>query len=222
VRAAPDYASALRFVSYQKLTHSLRHPPKGPKRESLNRSRASSTAHVESKSGGSGLESSNMALPNITIHVSGTAIAIYGAVLSTITGAAQIITHFRDRAHLRIRVQPNMQIMGDPRYANMTLTIMYVVNTGRRPVTITSVGAYRLCPHDPFIVSDTIPACPCEITEGKQLTAIINQSDLDLSLIESWEAYTSADRTYRLSVIPWYRRRWNRRQLRKHYSRKKA
>ena len=156
-----------------------------------------------------------MSLPNITIHVSGSAIAIYGAVLSTITAAVQIITHFRDRAHLRIRVQHNMEMIGDPRYASMTLTIMYVVNAGRRPVTITGVGAYRLSPHNPFVIPDTRPQCPCELTEGMQLTAIMGQSDLDLSLMESWEAYTSTGRTYRLNVIPWYRRWWNRHQLKK-------
>jgi hypothetical protein len=155
-----------------------------------------------------------MSLPNMTIHISGSALAIYGAVLSTITAAVQIITHFRDRAHLRIRVQHNMEIIGDPRYANMTLTIMYVVNAGRRSVTITGVGAYRLSPHNPFVIPDTRPQCPCELTEGKQLTAMVDQRDLDLSLMESWEAYTSTGRTYRLSVIPWYRRWRNRRQIR--------
>jgi hypothetical protein len=63
----------------------------------------------------------------------------------------QIIRHFRDRAHLKIRVQHNMEIIGDPRYAQKDLTIMYVVNAGRRPVTITGVGAYRLSPHNPFV-----------------------------------------------------------------------
>jgi hypothetical protein len=36
-------------------------------------------------------------------------------------------------------------------HAQKDLTIMYAVNAGRRPVTITGVGAYRLSPHDPFV-----------------------------------------------------------------------
>jgi hypothetical protein len=155
-------------------------------------------------------------IPNITIHISGSALAIYGAVLSTITACVQVITHYKDRAHLKITVQHNMEMVGDPRYANTDLTIMKVVNIGRRPLTITGVGAYRLSPHNPFVMTDTRPACPCELTEGKQLTVIVDQSDLDLSQMESWEAYTSTGRDYRLSIIPWYRRWLNRRRLIKH------
>jgi hypothetical protein len=69
-----------------------------------------------------------------------------------------------------------------------------------------SVGAYRLHPHKPFMVPDTRPAAPCELTERKQMTAIIDQSDLDLSVMESWEVYTATGKTFRLGVIPWYRR----------------
>ena len=163
-----------------------------------------------------------MLLPALTVHISGSVLAVYGAILSTITATVQVVTHFKDRVHLKIRVQHNMQILNDPRYINKSLTVMYVSNAGRRPVTITGVGAYRLCPHDPFILADTIPACPCEITEGKQLTAIADQQGLDLSAMESWEAYTATGKVFRQPVVPWYRRWWNRRQLRKHYSTKKA
>lgn len=163
-----------------------------------------------------------MPSPTINLPISGTAIAIYGAVLSTITAAVQIITHLKDRAKLKIDVQHNMLMVGDSRYARMRLTKMNVVNIGRRPVTITGVGAYRLAPHDPFVFVDTRPACPCELTEGKQLTAIVDQNGLDFSLMESWEAYTSSGKTYRLAIVPWYKRRWNRRKLRKQAMTKKA
>lgn len=158
-----------------------------------------------------------MLIPTITVHISGTILAVYGAILSTITAAVQVITHLRDRAHLIIRVQHGMEIINDPRYVNKTLTIMRVSNAGRRPVTITGVAAYRLSPHNPFVMTDTIPQCPCELTEGKQLTGIIDQKGLDLSVMESWEAYTATGGTYRLGVVPWYRRWWNRRELVKHY-----
>lgn len=97
---------------------------------------------------------------------------------------------------------------------------MYVSNTGRRPVTITGVGAYNLYPRDPFVLFDTRPVCPCELTEGKQLTAIIDQQGLDTSAIESWEAYTATGKTFRCSVIPWYRRWWNRHKLKQKWMKK--
>lgn len=157
-----------------------------------------------------------MLLPNINIHISGTVLAIYGAVLSTITAAVQVVNHYRDRVHLRIRVQSNMETMGDPYYDGKTLVIMYVSNAGRRPITITGVGAYRLFPHKPFVIIDSRPQCPVEITEGKQLTAFMDQSQLDLSVMESWEAYTATGSTFRFAVAPWYRRWWNRRRFRRH------
>jgi hypothetical protein len=43
-----------------------------------------------------------MLIPSITIHISGAVLAVYGAILSTITVTVQIITHFKDRAHLKI------------------------------------------------------------------------------------------------------------------------
>jgi hypothetical protein len=46
-----------------------------------------------------------MPIPSITIHISGNMLAVYGAILSTITGAIH-----KDRAHLKIRVQHNMEI----------------------------------------------------------------------------------------------------------------
>lgn len=154
-----------------------------------------------------------MPVPTFHLSISGSLVAAYAAVLSTITGTVQVFNYFRDRAHIIIRVQHNMEMVGDPRYEGMTLIIMYVVNAGRRPITVTGVGAYRLFPHNPFVLTDERPRCPCELTEGKQQMAIIDQKDLDLSVMESWEAYTSTGKTYRLAVVPWYRRRWNRRKF---------
>ena len=50
-----------------------------------------------------------MLIPSITIYISGTVLAVYGAILSTIIVTVQIITHFDDRAHLKIRMQHNMR-----------------------------------------------------------------------------------------------------------------
>jgi len=155
-----------------------------------------------------------MPVPQFHLSISGSVLAAYGAVLSTITAAVQVVSHYKDRAHLKIRVQPNMETMGDRLYDGKTLVIMYVSNAGRRPVTIAGVGAFRLFPNKPFVIVDTRPVCPVEITEGKQLTAFMDQSQLDLSAMESWEAYTATGQTFRFAVVPWYRRWWNRRKFR--------
>ena len=157
----------------------------------------------------------HMPIPTIHINISANVVSAYAAVMSTIIASVQAFNYFRDRAHLKIRVQPHMKMIGDARYQGMSLIIMYVVNGGRRPVTITSVGAYQLFPNDPFVITDVRPQCPCELTEGKQLTAILDQKGLDLSVMESWEAYTATGRTFRLAIVPWYRRWWNRRRFRR-------
>ena len=116
------------------------------------------------------------------------------------------MAHYRDRANIKIRVQTNMETIGDPRTDGMIFTIVNVSNAGRRPVTITTVGAYRLYPRLAFIAPDTRPAIPHELTEGKQLMAMVDQTDLDHSVIEYWLVTDATGREYRLNIAPWYKR----------------
>jgi hypothetical protein len=156
-----------------------------------------------------------MPVPTFHINISGNVVAAYGAVLATITGAVQMANFLRDRRLVKVRVQHDMEMIGDPRYANVTLTIVTVINAGRRPVTITGVSAYRLFPLKPFVFTDTRPALPYELTEGKQLLALGDLKTIDLTTIEHWEAYDALGNTYRLFVAPWHKRwisRWRRKR----------
>jgi len=65
-------------------------------------------------------------------------IAVYGAVLSTVTILRQYVS---DRVKVKVSVRKNMMMVGDPRYKGMTLTILTVTNVGKRRVTITTFGA---------------------------------------------------------------------------------
>lgn len=121
-------------------------------------------------------------------------IAIYGAVLSTITILRQVLS---DRAKIRITVNRNMQMVGHPRYAGMTLTIVRVTNVSRRPVTITTFGAIRLHPNTNFVAVDSQPQMPSEITEGKYIESYWDQADLDFSTIDYWAAWDSHGRIYK-------------------------
>ena len=122
-------------------------------------------------------------------------IAAYGAVLSTIAILRQV---FGDRVNVKLTVKRNMEMINDPRYARMTLTILEVVNAGRRPVTITTFGAIRLYPNTNFVAIDSRPQLPCEITEGKYITSIWDQADLDFSSIDYWAAWDSHGRVHKL------------------------
>jgi hypothetical protein len=162
-----------------------------------------------------------MSIPTFHLSVSGSVLALYGAILSTVTATAQIMAHYRDRANIKIRVQPNMETMGDPRTDGMTFTIVSVSNAGRRPVTITTIGAYRLFPRLAFIAPDCRPQCPHELTEGKQMMAMIEQSELDHSVIEYWLASDATGREYRLNIALWHKR-WVSAQRRLHKARREA
>lgn len=146
------------------------------------------------------------------IEITGSTVAFYGAVLSTITATAQVISFLRDRARVKVTYQRNMELVGhpDPRYQGMTLTMLRAVNAGRRPVTITGMGAYRLYPRKAFVCADTVPAIPVELTEGKYVTAMVDERDLDFEHVETFEAWDAAGRKFGCNIAPWHKRTWSR------------
>jgi hypothetical protein len=139
-------------------------------------------------------------------------IAVYGAALSTFT----VIRQWKqDKPKVKVSVRKNMQIMGDPRYHNVTVTVITVTNCGKRPVTITTLGAHGLHPHKSFATIDSQPQLPVELTQGKYLQTFWPQNDLDFSHIDRWCARDSHDRSYCLREASWLdhwksQRRWKR------------
>jgi hypothetical protein len=162
-----------------------------------------------------------MPIPIFHITISGSVVAAYAAVVSTITGAVQLTSFLRDRARVKVTVQNNMQIMGDPRYAGKTLTIVRVINSGRRPVTITTVGAQCLYPHNHIVLPNCVPQLPHELTEGKHLMAIMEPTGFDFSRLDLWEAYDAVGRAYRLHVASWYQRKLSHFRWRREWRRKR-
>ena len=114
-----------------------------------------------------------MIWPTINITISANLLVVYATIVSTITAIAQIWYYYLDRRNIKIVVRHNMQIYGEPRYAGVTLTTIRVANAGRRPVTITSIGAIRDLPKTSFAFQDITPQVPVELTEGKYLVAVV-------------------------------------------------
>jgi hypothetical protein len=162
-------------------------------------------------------------VPVSTLQIITVAVAVYAAVVATITGMVQIFNYRRDRARIKVTVGHNTQIWGDARYMGKTLTIVKVLNEGRRPVTITTVGARRLYPNTHFVIVECQPSLPYELTEGKSLMAILPSDDMDdFSTIESWEAVDAVGRTYRLHIASWYSRAISHARLRREWRRSAA
>jgi hypothetical protein len=146
-------------------------------------------------------------------------IAVYGAVLSTIAIVRQFVS---DRVKVKLTVRKNMEMVGDPRYDGMTLTILTVTNIGRRPVTITTFEAIRLHPNQNFVAIDSRPQLPSEITEGKFITSIWDQKDIDFSLIDYWAAWDSHGRVYKLQEASWFKHSKSVFRLKRSFRKKKA
>ncbi len=142
-------------------------------------------------------------VPNIHITISGSVVAVYAAIVSTITASVQLWHFFRDRSRIKLTVQRNMEIIGGPVHRK-GLTIIRVSNLGRRPATITTVGARRVFPDTHLVIPECNPQLPHELVEGKSLIAIIPPCDLDFSRIILWEAYDAVGRRYPLYVARWY------------------
>jgi hypothetical protein len=148
----------------------------------------------------------------VHIEITGSTVALYGAVLATITATAQVISFLRDRTSVKVTYQRNMEVIGhpDPRYQNMPLTMLKAANSGRRPVTITGMGAYRLYPRKAFVCGDTTPHLPVELTEGKYVTALIDERDLDFENLEAFEAWDALGRSFKCNIAPLHKRTWSR------------
>jgi hypothetical protein len=57
-----------------------------------------------------------------------------------------------------------------------------------------------------FLPNEVRPHLPFEITEGKDVSAFVNQATVDFDSISHWYAWDSAGRKYYLNVAPWYKR----------------
>jgi len=155
-----------------------------------------------------------MPQPHFTVTISASAVAWYAAIVSTLSSAVQFANYLRDRVHVGITVQKNMQTVNDPIHDGMTLTIVKVTNSGRRPVTITNVGVMYLDDRG-AIFTDNIPHIPSELTEGKYITTLADQKKLRFDEIRYFVAYDAVGREYRSHFAPRHRRIywWFRRKL---------
>jgi hypothetical protein len=118
-----------------------------------------------------------------SIAIIGVIIAVYGAVVATVNSIIQVINHAKDRADVILKVRPHMSST-DLRYQNMKLTLVTAINRGKRPVTIHGFSSKVLDTQMEYMLSDIRPKLPHEITEGKDVTAFVNEAGDDLKNIE--------------------------------------
>jgi dihydroxyacetone kinase len=139
--------------------------------------------------------------------VVGLIIAIYGGCLATINSIMQIVNHRKDRADVILKVRTNMAAVKEPRYANMKLTLVTATNRGKRPVTIQGFATKLLDTRsEEYLLRDIRPPLPHEITEGREVTAFVNQAGDNLKFVEFYYVWDSVGRNFKINMAPWYRR----------------
>jgi hypothetical protein len=148
--------------------------------------------------------------PSLLDRISPTGvIAVYGAILSTITLVIQLSDYFRDKAKVRVTIRKNMKTINDPRYRGMTLTIVTATNVGRHPVTIQGFAKRYLFRKGQKATDawlNDAPKIPEEITEGREVHAYVDQAGIDFGAISHWYCWDSAGGKHRVNEAPWYKR----------------
>jgi hypothetical protein len=156
--------------------------------------------------------------PEKTAVIVGMVIAVYGAALSTYNTWK---ANCKDKAHVRVEVASNMEVVNVPMRAGMIFTTVTVTNIGSRPVNITHVASSKLDSTTHDVLMDTQPQVPNLLTEGKYLTGFRDESLGGLELIESWYAIDSTGRRYYKHMVPWHRRLLSRYRRRKAWKNRK-
>jgi hypothetical protein len=142
---------------------------------------------------------------NFTFTIGAPVVAWYAAIMSTVIAAVQTANYFRDRVGVQVSFQRDMEMVNDVAHAGMTITMVTVVNTGRRRLTITTVTARRLSGKS-WVFGDAVPPLPCVLEEGAQIQVIVNQQGLDFGDISAFTAHDAAGHVFPRYVAPWYRR----------------
>src|ERR1700674_1085975 len=128
-------------------------------------------------------------VPLFTITITASVVAWYAAIVSTIAVFIQIAHFFRDRTKLSVSYQRDMAMANAPAYAGMTITLVRVVNTGRRKLTLTHLGAMRLKSPPRWLITDAVTSFPRVLQEGEQLQVLVDHAGLDFDHLRSFEAY---------------------------------
>lgn len=132
----------------------------------------------------------------------------YASVLATITAAIQAYNFYRDWRSVAIYVKRETEYFEVDGIGGggETVTILVVGNAGKRPFTITRVGARRLFPRRSFVEFVSTPPIPIELTDGRQLRALVDEELIDLSEIEAYEVHDAVGNSYYLNVASFRKR----------------
>lgn len=148
-----------------------------------------------------------MPLGSVSIEISASAVAWYGAIVATVGIFVSLYNMFRDRAKVKIKYHKGMRVGGplapyDPTKTYFNIT---VINRGRRPVNITKAALRTLESGSKYVLlTDSFAAHRNRVLdESNPTTEFLIEQDEEI-LANSWfiSVYDATGRTYRKYFHP--------------------
>jgi len=142
-----------------------------------------------------------------TLEISASSVAWYAAIVATVSAAVSAYNILRDRARLLIRVAANMRFLNAESPSESGLFIVVtVVNSGRRPITITHVWLEGGRKTEKLLFAGSVIQGARELTEGKWADYRCKQEGLDKQLFKYVCVTDSTGRIHRKRVARHVRR----------------
>lgn len=131
-------------------------------------------------------------------------IAIWGGLTGTLSLFVSYKTYVRDKSDIKISVMKEGFVgPGHPRYSyENTYTAITVINKGRRPMTIHTVGYRYINKIGSVIPSDSLYYNPHELLEGKDRSYLIPRDKLNFDEISYFFVTDITGNEYRYYVQP--------------------
>lgn len=133
-----------------------------------------------------------------------TAIAIWGALVSTVLAVIRVREHFRDRPDVKVSFTPT--VIGSLLGVMTECCEIRAVNTGRRPVTIAALALQLSdgCTFNPAkLECYSRHDLPATLTESQSLSAVLRKSEIDMQKVQ-WAFARDVDgKVYKSKRFKW-------------------
>ena len=138
----------------------------------------------------------------VTVEITAEVVAWYAAIVATIAALVSLLNAWRDRARIQVSVNSRMSMFPeDPGEEGKSYTLITVSNRGRRPLTVTHVWFEIQKETNPrLLVADSLKKGPQEVTEGKAVQYIVQETDVDLCACKYVCVSDATGRTFRRKV----------------------
>jgi hypothetical protein len=102
----------------------------------------------------------------LTFEISANAVAWYGAIIATLSIIITLLSYFRDRGNIKVKLSQGFLAYGPTLGQNVQIFIE-AINTGRRPITLNGAGLYLKNKMQIVAIEQEQVRFPYELQEGK-------------------------------------------------------